>query len=121
VVTRQTDGAVFDTEPSIMWSLWDVNADGSGLRRVIPDCFDGEFFEPLIGRWLPSTRNFVFVAGSGAARGIRALPATGARATTPVQVTSGPVEFRGLTPSPDGAGFTPSVGSGAANLCDTTS
>ena len=84
-------------------SLWEVRADGSGLRPLLPGWHD----PPLecCGDWTPDGRYYVFIARSAPSFNLYAL-ADRTRTfrrprSSPEQLTAGPLTFYGVVPSTD--------------------
>ncbi len=83
-------------------SLWEVKPDGAGLRPVFSDWADGANL--CCGSWSPDGSHFVFQSSRGGSDQIWIAPggvAAGAWGN-PVQITWGPISFRGPVFSPDG-------------------
>lgn len=74
--------------------LWEVGADGAGLRELVADVPDA-----CCGEWSPDGKEFYF---QGLAGGLSSIWALAAGASKPVQLTSGPLNFRTPSVSPDG-------------------
>jgi eukaryotic-like serine/threonine-protein kinase len=84
-------GAGFFKEDS---KLWEVGADGTGLRELAADVPDA-----CCGNWSPDGKEFYF---QGLADGLSSIWALAANSSKPVQLTSGPLSFRTPAVSPDG-------------------
>jgi serine/threonine protein kinase/Tol biopolymer transport system component len=84
--------------------IWEVKADGSGLHLLFPNWPRGSF--QCCGVWTPDGRYFVFLAGDFQASNLYAIEEHGRMfrkaSPTPVQLTTGPLVFLNLAPSPDG-------------------
>jgi eukaryotic-like serine/threonine-protein kinase len=84
--------------------IWEVNADGSGLHPLFPDWPSGSF--QCCGAWTPDGRYYLFLAGNALVSNLYALKEQGTTfrklALAPVQLTTGPLVFLNITPSPDG-------------------
>jgi len=84
--------------------IWEVKADGSGLHPLFPDWPSGSF--QCCGAWTPDGRYFLFLAGNALASNLYALNEQERTfrklALAPVQLTTGPLVFLTITPSPDG-------------------
>ena len=74
--------------------LWQVGADGTGLREVA-----AEVPEACCGDWSPDGKEFYF---QGLADGLSSIWALAAGSSKPVQLTNGPLSFRSPAVSPDG-------------------
>ncbi len=74
--------------------LWEVGADGAGLRELAADVPDA-----CCGDWSPDGKEFYF---QGLAEGLSSIWALAAASSKPVQLTSGPLSFRTPAVSPDG-------------------
>ncbi|HXW55013.1 MAG TPA: protein kinase [Candidatus Cybelea sp.] len=74
--------------------LWEVGADGTGLRELAADVPDA-----CCGDWSPDGKEFYF---QGLADGLSSIWALAAGSSKPVQLTSGPLSFRTPAVSPDG-------------------
>ena len=74
--------------------LWEVGADGAGLRELAADVSDA-----CCGDWSPDGKEFYF---QGLAEGLSSIWALAAASSKPVQLTSGPLSFRTPAVSPDG-------------------
>ena len=86
-------------------SLWEVRADGTGLRALLPGWNNPA--RECCGRWTPDGRYFIFVSTDNKGRNIWALPERrsflGNRLTVPLQLTTGPLSFSFALPSPEGS------------------
>jgi Tol biopolymer transport system component len=84
------------------WSLWELEADGSRPRPVLP----GSDLAACCGRWTPDGRYFVFETEGDGKRDIWALrEATGFLSRSPrkpVRLTQGLLDFYNPAPSRDG-------------------
>jgi DNA-binding winged helix-turn-helix (wHTH) protein/Tol biopolymer transport system component len=85
-------------------SIWEVSADGTNLRPLLPD-WKGPPGE-CCGNWTPNGENYVF---QSTRQGVDAIWSISERdgwffrsRREPVQLTPGPVNFRGPVPSRDG-------------------
>src|SRR5215510_9418866 len=77
-------------------SLWEVLADGTGLRRVFED--GKPWGKGGTGSWTPDGRFFIFQGVDGIwVQDLRILAGR-----SPVQLTQGPTIYRGPAPSPEG-------------------
>ena len=77
-------------------SLWEVAADGIGLRRVFED--GKPWGKGGTGSWTPDGRYFIFQGVDGIwVQDLRMLAGH-----SPVQLTQGPAIYRGPVPSPEG-------------------
>jgi len=74
--------------------LWEVGADGAGLRELAADVSDA-----CCGDWSPDGKEFYF---QGLAEGLSSIWALAAASSKPVQLTNGPLSFRTPAVSPDG-------------------
>ena len=74
--------------------LWEVGADGTGLRELAADVPDA-----CCGDWSPDGKEFYF---QGLAAGVSSIWALAAGTSKPVQLTSGPLNFRTPAVSTDG-------------------
>lgn len=74
--------------------LWEVGADGTGLRELAADVPDA-----CCGDWSPDGKEFYF---QGLADGLSSIWALAVGTSKPVQLTSGPLNFRTPAVSPDG-------------------
>jgi eukaryotic-like serine/threonine-protein kinase len=85
-------------------ALWEVNSDGSNLRKV-PFHWPGKEME-CCGEWMPDGRHFVFSSGREGISNLWALEEKSdwwRRANRdPVQLTSGPVNYYQPIPSRNG-------------------
>ena len=85
-------------------SLWEVASDGTALHPLFPDWHEdpGEFY----GRWIPDARYFVFAAvreGKSQIWTTREHTDFFSKASkTPVQLTTGPLDYYSPEPSKDG-------------------
>ena len=85
-------------------SLWEVRTDGTGLHPLLPN------WHPLpaecCGRWSPDGRYYFFLDYTPAGWNLWALrESTGIiqrQSSIPFQLTTGPLSFGSLAPSPDG-------------------
>jgi serine/threonine protein kinase/Tol biopolymer transport system component len=86
-------------------SLWEVRADGTGLRALLPGWNNPA--RECCGRWTPDGRYFIFVSTNNKGRNIWALPERrsflGNRPAVPLQLTTGPLSFSFALPSPEGS------------------
>jgi eukaryotic-like serine/threonine-protein kinase len=95
--------AILATDGSLS-SLWEVRTDGTGLHPLLPN------WHPLpndcCGLWSPDGRYYFFLDSTPSGSNLWALrEATGflrRRSPTPFQLTTGPLSFGSLAPSPDG-------------------
>ncbi len=81
-------------------TLWDVSADGSGARVLLPG------WRAACGAWTPDGRHFVFEADCDGAYGLWALDERRhwwERAREPWKLTTGPMRYENAVPSPDGS------------------
>jgi len=77
-------------------SLWEVAADGTGLRRVFED--GKPWGKGGTGSWTPDGKFFIFQGVDGIwVQDLRILASR-----LPVQLTQGPPIYRGPAPSPEG-------------------
>ena len=85
-------------------SLWEVQADGTGLHPLLPDW--NKPSQEFGGIWTPEGKYFLFESAHDHTQNIWALRQGGAlfrkTATAPTQLTVGPLMFSNPTPSPDG-------------------
>jgi serine/threonine protein kinase/Tol biopolymer transport system component len=87
-------------------SIWEVNADGTGLHPFLPDW--NKPHNESDGSWTPDGRYYIFEAnrtGSTTSTlwAVREKPSWfGRTSREPVQLTSGPLDFRLPVASPDG-------------------
>ena len=80
-------------------TLWEANVDGTGVHALLPGWTGAA--NPCCGVWTGDGRYYLFEAGSN----IWARAEYGGllrRTPDPVQLTSGPLQFFGVTPSQDG-------------------
>jgi Tol biopolymer transport system component len=87
-------------------SIWEVNADGTGLHPFLPDWNKPQ--SECCGSWTPDGRYYIFEAnraGSSTST-LWALREKsrwfGRKSGEPAQLTSGPLDFHMPVPSPDG-------------------
>jgi Tol biopolymer transport system component/DNA-binding winged helix-turn-helix (wHTH) protein len=84
-------------------SIWEVARDGSGLRPLLPGW--NNVPQECCGNWTPDGRYFVFQSFRGGRYSVWALAEKSSwfgGATTPVQLTNGPLDFEFPVPSKDG-------------------
>ena len=88
--------------------LWEIRADGSHLRPVLPD--QPAFPRDCCGSWTKDGQWFVFLrsaqrSGSRGAGDVWALPEKRIfhRAAKPIQLTNGPLRFSRVVPDPSGS------------------
>jgi len=88
-------------------SIWEVNSDGKDLHPVLPGWHNPA--KECCGDWTPDGRYYIFTFGLGGSdtelyavaepRGLLR------KKLLPVQLTTGPMLFMGVVPSPDGKRF----------------
>jgi Tol biopolymer transport system component len=83
-------------------SLWEVSADGKGLRPVVPDW--NKLGQQLDGTWTPNGEYFLFESTRDHTQNIWSLREGPSilRKAEPTQLTAGPLLFSNPTPSTDG-------------------
>jgi serine/threonine protein kinase/Tol biopolymer transport system component len=83
-------------------SLWEIKADGTGLKAVFPNWPDGS--SQCCGRWSPDGRYYLFLSGSPIVNvwAVRDARHFLGKKSDPVQLTMGPLSIGYLTFSPDG-------------------
>jgi eukaryotic-like serine/threonine-protein kinase len=85
-------------------SIWEVRADGSGLRQVLPGWRNPP--SECCGVWSPDGRYFFFLSYTALGGNIWAIREFhglfGTHSLEPVQLTAGPMLFGALALSPDG-------------------
>jgi Tol biopolymer transport system component len=81
-------------------SLWEVNVDGTGTHELLPGWTGAE--NPCCGIWTRDGRYFLFEAAGNIWARREAAGLFRRASTTPVQLTFGPIRFKGVTPSRDG-------------------
>jgi Tol biopolymer transport system component len=87
-------------------SIWEVNADGTGLHPLLPDW--NKPHNELNGSWTPDGRYYIFEANRAGSTtstlwALREKPSWfGRTSREPAQLTSGPLDFTLPVPSPDG-------------------
>jgi eukaryotic-like serine/threonine-protein kinase len=85
-------------------SLWEVHSDGSGLRPLLPNWHQSP--TECCGAWTPDDRYYLFLNSTSSGFDLWALrDSTGIfqkKSSTPFQLTTGPLSFSSLAPSPDG-------------------
>jgi DNA-binding winged helix-turn-helix (wHTH) protein/Tol biopolymer transport system component len=92
-------------------SLWEVRADGSGLRPVLPQrqMANARWGEgQSCGRWTPDGRFFIFREAQGANTSVWVLPEPAGLPlahAAPFRLYAAPFEIRDFTVSPDGKGL----------------
>ena len=84
-------------------ALWEIRSDGSDLHPLFP----GWHSPPVecCGVWTPDGRYYLFVSGFPGSDIWAVRETTGLfrrRSSIPFQLTTGPLSFTSLTPSPDG-------------------
>ncbi len=85
-------------------SLWEVSADGTGLRPFLPGWYNppGE----CCGNWTPDGKYFVFPSTRNGKTNIWCIREKGGllqkASREPVQLTAGPMDYAGPVPSKDG-------------------
>ncbi|HYL13263.1 MAG TPA: protein kinase [Terriglobales bacterium] len=93
-----------DAENNIS-ALWEVQADGKGLRPVFPAGWNQPSQE-CCGNWTRDGRYFFFESSRGSSHDIWALAETGSllsgRSNLPQQLTAGPLAFLSPVPGNDG-------------------
>jgi|SRR5579872_7123851 len=82
--------------------IWEMRADGSNLHRVFPSWHNPP--SECCGEWTPDGRYYLFIVEAVSGGNVWAVKEPGVlgRASTPVQLTTGPLSFNSLTPSVDG-------------------
>jgi len=84
-------------------SIWEINADGSGLRPLLPGWNNTP--HECCGSWTPDGRYFVFESFRDQRHNVWALPERSSwfgRASRPIQLTNGPLDFEDPVLSKDG-------------------
>jgi eukaryotic-like serine/threonine-protein kinase len=93
-----------DAENNIS-ALWEVQADGKGLRPVLPPGWN-QTSQECCGNWTRDGRFFFFESSRGSSHDIWALAETGSllsgRSNLPQQLTAGPLAFLFPVPGNDG-------------------
>jgi eukaryotic-like serine/threonine-protein kinase len=99
-------------------SLWEIRADGSGLRPLFPDGKGPG--DACCGQWSPDGRYFFFTSSSNSMRSVWAMREASGwfrwRSPRPVQLTAGPLSFDFLVPSLDGKKLFVDASQGRAEL-----
>jgi len=92
---------VTNPERDNLSSLWEVRTDGTGLHPVLPN------WHPLpaecCGAWTPDGRYYFFLMNTPAGSNLWALRESAGilqKQSTPFQLTTGPLSFGSLNPSP---------------------
>ena len=84
--------------------LWEISADGSNLHRKLPGWRSSN--SKVMGNWTPDGKYFLFVTNTGNRFDLWAVLEKGDWLhkvdPTPIQLTSGPLDFSAPQPSPDG-------------------
>jgi len=95
--TRNEPGSYFN-------DLWEVSADGSNLHRKLPGWKSSS--TKIMGSWTPDGKYYIFVSNTGTRGDIWVVAEKGdwihKADPTPVQLTSGPIDFSGPQSSLDG-------------------
>jgi len=84
-------------------AIWEMGSDGSNPHRLLPGWRNPP--NECCGAWTPDGRYYIFISLSPAISNVWAIrePTGLFRASpAPVQLTTGPMSFRALTPSADG-------------------
>ncbi len=85
-------------------SLWEMRADGTGLHPLLPNWH--ALPSECCGTWSPDSRYFFFLDSTPAGSNLWALRESAGifqrQSSTPFQLTTGPLSFGDLAPSPDG-------------------
>jgi eukaryotic-like serine/threonine-protein kinase len=95
--------AILETDGSLS-SLWELRTDGTGLHPLLPNWH--ALPNDCCGLWSPDGRYYFFLDSTPSGSNLWALrEATGffrRGSLTPFQLTTGPLSFGSLAPSPDG-------------------
>jgi eukaryotic-like serine/threonine-protein kinase len=85
-------------------SLWELRIDGTGLHPVLPNW--RSLAAECCGTWSPDGRYYFFLDYTPAGWNLWALRESAGimrrRSSTPFQLTTGPLSFGSMAPSPDG-------------------
>ncbi len=85
-------------------SLWEMGTDGTGLHPLLPNWH--RLPAECCGVWAPDGRYYFFLNPSPTGFDLWALRESAGilqrQSSTPFQLTTGPLSFRSLAPSPDG-------------------
>jgi len=92
------------TNPEVnLSSLWEVRADGTGLHPLLPNWH--RLPAECCGVWTPDGRYYIFLNSTPAGFDLWALRESAGilqrKYSIPFQLTTGPLSFRSLAPSPD--------------------
>jgi len=108
----------FSVSKSETSSLWEIRADGSGLRALFPE--GNGPGGACCGQWSSDGRYFFFTSSSNSVNNVWAMREPSGlfrwRSPRPVQLTSGPLSFDFLVPSPDGKKLFVDAAQGRAEL-----
>src|SRR5450432_381780 len=99
-------------------SLWEMRSDGTGLHPLFPA---GQApHEACCGQWTPDGKHYFFVSESVSGNNVWALPEPGGlfhwQSALPIQMTTGPLSFQGVTVSPNGTTVLVNGSQGRAEL-----
>jgi len=106
--------SILKSEPS----LWEIRADGSGLRPLFPG--ENGLSATCCGHWSVDGRYFFFIGSDNSTNNIWAIRETSGllrrRSSRPIQLTAGPLSFNYLVPSLDGKKLFVDAAQGRAEL-----
>jgi DNA-binding winged helix-turn-helix (wHTH) protein/Tol biopolymer transport system component len=90
------------TDTMFRTSLWEVNIDGTGLRRLLPEWRSDA--QPCCGEWSPDGRHFVFLVYENGRSDVwmQREPGVWRTGADPVRLTSGPLNVASVIFSRDG-------------------
>ncbi|MHB8217632.1 MAG: protein kinase domain-containing protein [Candidatus Sulfotelmatobacter sp.] len=80
--------------------LWEIRSDGSNLHPLLPDWHQPD--SQCCGNWSQDGRYYFFISGGNIWAIREPAGLFHPRASVPMQLTTGPLSFGFLTPSPDG-------------------
>ena len=92
------------TDDNLLYSLWGINADGSGLHRLAMPGLP-ETAQEVGGNWTHDSKYFLFQAEQAGRWDLWALPENGGvfrRSARAVRLTNGPLSYEGPVSSRDG-------------------
>ena len=97
-------GLTVTNPESNLSSLWEVRTDGTGLHPVLPNWH--RLPAECCGVWTPDGRYYFFLNSTPAGFDLWAMRESAGiiqrQSSTPFQLTTGPLSFGSLAPSPDG-------------------
>lgn len=87
----------------LLYSIWEINVDGSGLHKVRIDGLP-ESMGQIVGGWTPDGKYFLFQTEHGGRWDLWGLPETVffQRPAAPFSLTNGPLSYEFPIASPDG-------------------